>query len=196
MLFRSGGGILGGAFAGYTLGLGKGVFAGVEVEGDITDVVYSTNASGVSTTRSQTTVYPGVGKPMTFSSNRTSPVTTGNIETKMNYQASAVGRLGYLLTPSLMVYGLAGGTYGSFTAAGADGQTPFDLWGWTVGTGVEKKLTSALGVRLEYRYSELSGGGVTRYTATSAGTISSSATAREDFGQQTHAVRAAVSVNF
>lgn len=83
---------------------------------------------------------------------------------------SVGGRLGYLVTPSVLVYGLGG-----YTEASVKGQvdlsyfdllngaqtlslrTSDDLSGYFVGAGGEMLITNDLALRLEYRYANYSG---------------------------------------
>ncbi len=90
---------------------------------------------------------------------------------KMGWDASLRGRVGYLVTPTVLLYGTGGIAWQSVQTSGfcqhsagdpvcslAPG-TPFDLQtnsatltGWTLGAGVEAKLAGNWLVRGEYRY--------------------------------------------
>jgi len=70
--------------------------------------------------------------------------------------AGLVGRAGYLATPNLLLYGLAGVEFGHFayvdssnSAGGDDGKWAY---GYTAGAGAELKLTDRWSLRGEYRY--------------------------------------------
>ena len=78
------------------------------------------------------------------------------------------GRLGYLVNPSLLVYGLVGWTHTDLTVEGTFstdvvGGTPVsftakdDLDALTVGGGVETMLRPGLSLKFEYRYTDLDG---------------------------------------
>lgn len=81
------------------------------------------------------------------------------------------GRLGYLVTPRLLVYGLGGfsrmNQNGEVTAEFDNFKLPTsvtlkagDLDGWTVGGGIETKLDridKRLSLKVEYRYSQFDG---------------------------------------
>jgi opacity protein-like surface antigen len=77
------------------------------------------------------------------------------------------GRLGYIVSPALLVYGLGGYTEASldgsaqlsFTTVLAGDQTlkldmPDELHGFFVGGGGEYKFTNSLALRLEYRFAK------------------------------------------
>ena len=76
------------------------------------------------------------------------------------------GRLGFLLNPNTMLYGLAGWTHAKMSVSGlisvlSDGTTnlPFSasdtLDALTVGGGVEVMLRDSVSLKLEYRYTDL-----------------------------------------
>ena len=91
---------------------------------------------------------------------------------RMRWDASARARLGFLLTPALLLYGTGGAAWQSIETSGTCQHSladpactnapgaPFDtqsnsktLTGWTVGGGVETMLGSWL-LRAEYRYAQ------------------------------------------
>ncbi len=67
------------------------------------------------------------------------------------------GRVGYLFTPTFLVYGTAGFAYGQVDAWGFNNTRT----GWTAGGGVEWMFAPNWSAKLEYLYADLSGGGVT-----------------------------------
>lgn len=75
------------------------------------------------------------------------------------------GRLGYLVTPRVLVYGLVGfsrmSLEGTLDAKFGPANIPLSIDenvdGWTVGGGVETKLDQRVSLKLEYRYSEFDG---------------------------------------
>jgi outer membrane immunogenic protein len=88
---------------------------------------------------------------------------------KLGWDASIRGRLGYLIAPTVLLYGTAGVAWQEITTnsicpngAGFCGAgTPFtsgnvstDKAGWTLGGGIEAALTNHWFARAEYRYSD------------------------------------------
>lgn len=70
---------------------------------------------------------------------------------------TVAGRLGYLVTPDTLAYGLLGYTWTDFEGTltsefePANGSYSFDVEGLTFGGGVKTRLTSNLTGKLEYR---------------------------------------------
>jgi outer membrane immunogenic protein len=87
------------------------------------------------------------------------------IDTHLEWFGTVRGRVGVLATPRVLFYGTGGLAYGSFKTTGAMvGATPAGLavasfasnsdvrFGWTVGAGVEGKITNNWSAKLEYLY--------------------------------------------
>jgi outer membrane immunogenic protein len=87
------------------------------------------------------------------------------IDTHLEWFGTVRGRVGVLATPRVLFYGTGGLAYGSFKTTGAMvGTTPAGLavasfasnsdvrFGWTVGAGVEGKITNNWSAKLEYLY--------------------------------------------
>jgi outer membrane immunogenic protein len=68
-----------------------------------------------------------------------------------DYSWSVGGRLGFLTSPSTLVYGTAGYTRAEFDVSGLGSET-FD--GYFVGAGIETFLRDNWTLKLEYRYSD------------------------------------------
>jgi outer membrane immunogenic protein len=122
---------------------------------------------------------------------------------------SVGGRLGYLVTPEVLLYGLGG-----YTEAKLDGQVslsyfnlatgpqtltlglPDELRGYFVGGGGEAKLTQNLALRLEYRYANYRG--QTNSASASSNfaffpvAYANSAQIQASLDEQIHTVRAAL----
>ena len=94
--------------------------------------------------------------------------TTLTIDQKLQWFGTVRGRIGILATPKVLFYGTGGlafgeikttGTMTGFTAAGAPiasiGSTSTTRAGWTVGAGVEGKITREWSAKLEYLYMDL-----------------------------------------
>lgn len=109
------------------------------------------------------------------------------------------GRLGYLVTPATMIYGLAGWTHseisvdGSFTTDDLVGLATVsfsdeeELDALTVGVGVETLLRENLSLKVEYRYTDLGGFD----TSTGLGLLPLvTELASLDFDTEVHTVRA------
>lgn len=85
-------------------------------------------------------------------------------ELEVNDQWSVGGRVGFLTSPDTLVYGLVGYTQayttGSYSLSDGErtftGSKDYDFDGWTVGAGLETRLTGNLFLKGEYRYSQLS----------------------------------------
>jgi outer membrane immunogenic protein len=86
---------------------------------------------------------------------------------KEDWDASLRGRLGFLVTPTFLLYGTGGvawqnlvssatcaGTAGSACTTALSEQNSWTKAGWTVGGGVEAKLWHNWLGRLEYRYAD------------------------------------------
>jgi outer membrane immunogenic protein len=90
----------------------------------------------------------------------------------MGWDASARARMGYLLSPALLIYGTGGVAWQRIETSASCEFSPFDAvcfgsgnafatvsnsairTGWTVGGGVETKISESLIARAEYRYSD------------------------------------------
>jgi outer membrane immunogenic protein len=153
-------GFIGGAQVGYNLQINSFV-AGLEA--DIQGLVGSnTSVAGA--------IFVGPVSPVTG----TPYVTTFNASSRLDYLATVRGRLGYLVWPTVLVYGTGGLAYGAVSgsvgltsgnaAYPAIGLSP--SWGttnvfsdtragWTVGGGLEWMFGPSLGVKAEYLYYDL-----------------------------------------
>lgn len=94
--------------------------------------------------------------------------TTLTIDQKLEWFGTVRGRVGILATPKVLFYGTGGlafgeikttGTMTGFTPAGVAiasvGSTSETRVGWTVGAGVEGKITQNWSAKLEYLYMDL-----------------------------------------
>jgi outer membrane immunogenic protein len=66
------------------------------------------------------------------------------------------GRVGYLLTPTLLLYGTGGFAYGGVTAF----QRSNTSTGWTAGGGIEWQFAPHWSAKLEYLYVDLASSGI------------------------------------
>jgi opacity protein-like surface antigen len=132
-------------FAGYNRRAGNFV-----VGGQIEATVYADaemKSRGVSQTISTQTVPPSAPVAGTEAS---------QFQQTLRSRAGLIGRAGFLATPDLLLYGLAGAEFGHFAfldaidlIGGEDGKWAF---GYTAGAGAELKLTERWSLRGEYRY--------------------------------------------
>jgi outer membrane immunogenic protein len=94
--------------------------------------------------------------------------TTLTIDQKLEWFGTVRGRVGFLATPKVLFYGTGGvafgeikttGTMTGFTPAGVAvasvGSNSETRVGWTVGAGVEGKITQNWSAKLEYLYMDL-----------------------------------------
>lgn len=123
-----------GAFLGYARQSGNMVY-GVEMDADITDASGSyVNPAGATS--------------------------AGGAE--LNWQGSIRGVLGYsgqMFSTSTLFYGTLGYAYGDFDFTGgpagaATNRYSDELDGWTVGIGMDARLTARSSLRVEYRYTD------------------------------------------
>lgn len=76
------------------------------------------------------------------------------VESKSSVDGSLRARLGYAVTPSVLLYGTAGGAAQSLEITDAVGSDSNTMLGWTVGAGADVKITEQVFGRVEYRYSD------------------------------------------
>jgi outer membrane immunogenic protein len=77
-----------------------------------------------------------------------------DVSGEINSFGSIRGRLGYLLTPSFLLYGTAGFAYGDFDFS-VNGDTQSELFtGYQVGAGTELKFSEPWALKLEYVYTD------------------------------------------
>ena len=73
---------------------------------------------------------------------------------KSGFEGSLRARLGYAVSPDILVYGTAGGAGKHFEVSNAVGEDSNTAFGWTAGVGTDIKLTEAVFGRVEYRYTD------------------------------------------
>jgi outer membrane immunogenic protein len=102
----------------------------------------------------------------------TDPFSNSSLSTKLDWLGSARNRLGYLITPSMMVYGTGGVAWGKIAYSGSvslndaccgyvySANTSFSRTavGWTAGAGLEWMITDHWLLRGEYLFYDLSSG--------------------------------------
>ena len=77
----------------------------------------------------------------------------GSANANLSWFGTVRGRLGYLITPTLLIYGTGGFAYGQVDAWGFSSTHT----GWTAGGGVEWMFAPHWSAKVEYLYVNLSG---------------------------------------
>jgi outer membrane immunogenic protein len=129
----------GGAQAGYNWQFAPAWVAGVEADFDGADI------QGMATTTT------------------TSPTASGNIGTKLDWFGTVRGRVGYLVTPSALLYATGGWVYGHTTSTASaaalglaiSSSVGRDQNGWTAGGGLEYAVNQWLSFKTEYLFIDL-----------------------------------------
>lgn len=94
---------------------------------------------------------------------------TSALNQKLNWFGTARGRVGALVTPSVLLYGTGGLAYGGYSTSGSitgttvQGNAVTFLFpgtsstrvGWTAGAGIEGRITGNWTAKLEYLYMDL-----------------------------------------
>ncbi|QPF93850.1 outer membrane protein [Bradyrhizobium commune] len=117
--------------------------------------------------------------------------TTLTIDQKLEWFGTVRGRVGILATPKVLFYGTGGlafgeikttGTMNGFNAGGVAltsvGSTSTTRAGWTVGAGVEGKITQNWSAKLEYLYMDLGRFGSGPFTLAPGSTIGTNVSSR------------------
>ncbi|MER9422316.1 porin family protein [Mesorhizobium sp. M0317] len=79
---------------------------------------------------------------------------SGGVNSKGGFEGSLRARLGYAVTPEILLYGTGGGALKNqkvSTPLGSDSNT---MLGWTAGVGTDIKITDNVFGRVEYRYTD------------------------------------------
>ncbi|MBH5403085.1 porin family protein [Bradyrhizobium sp. CNPSo 4010] len=131
--------------------------------------------------------------------------TTLNVDQNLQWFGTVRGRVGILATPKVLFYGTGGlafgeikttGTMSGFTPAGVAvtsiGSTSTTRAGWTVGAGVEGKITQNWSAKLEYLYMDLGRFSSGPFTLAPASTISANVSSRFT----DHILRAGINYQF
>jgi outer membrane immunogenic protein len=83
-------------------------------------------------------------------------VTHSPVTAKIEDLGTARLRLGYLVTPDVLVYGTGGAAYARAQLSdGAGDNSKFDHLGWIAGGGIEWKFAPTWSAKLEYDYADL-----------------------------------------
>jgi outer membrane immunogenic protein len=175
---------IGGGQIGYNWQFGQGV-AGFEA--DIDGLAQQSRTGTLGTTIGP---FPFAGAPEVINSQITST-------RSLDYLGTIRGRLGYLATPSLLLYGTGGGAYGGVSASTSIAQSNNDCvffpgdclainaasfgsasttrFGWTVGAGGEWMFAPNWSAKAEYLYYDLGSISYNSQLATTNGTFAAAA---------------------
>ena len=137
---------------GYNAALGPKLIGGVQFEGSLAHGAVLGSGSFVQTFTDTFVQTPPGGAAGT---DVTTGASSGNLrfDVQSRWMASALARLGVLVDPRDLVYGIGGWSYGGFTTgAFTTGLHPFNLNGPTVGIGIEREVAPTWTLRAEYRY--------------------------------------------
>ena len=139
----SGGGVIGGFQDGYNLQITRSLVIGYESDFAGTSLT-SRNVNSWNYTLYASPFAPAGGVLV--------PVYQyGNRQISLNYLGTVRGRLGWLITPSILAYGTGGFAYGETSPFSFSGMAT----GWTVGGGLEWKVTPKWSVKGEVLHAEL-----------------------------------------
>lgn len=78
----------------------------------------------------------------------------GGFESQSGVEGSLRARLGYVVTPDILLYATAGGAAQDLEVSSAAGSDSNTMLGWTAGGGADVKVTENVFVRGEYRYTD------------------------------------------
>jgi outer membrane immunogenic protein len=137
----SAGGVVGGAQIGYNFQFNQFVL-GVETDFQGTSISGGGNNAPL-------TLFQSPYNPNSYLT-PIGAVTGGNVD--LSWFGTVRGRVGYLITPTLLIYGTGGFAYGQVSAFGFS-TTPT---GWTAGGGVEWMFAPHWSAKAEYLYVDLS----------------------------------------
>jgi outer membrane immunogenic protein len=140
-------GALADLYIGYNFRTAPGWVSGVQLEGSLGRFFARFNESGAA---NATDVRSDVGL-----TNTSRQAFTQTDSLNITFMVSALARLGYLVTPRDLVYGLAGWSYAGFnTTLPNVGDPSFGANGVTVGAGWERQILDTWTLKLEYRYTQ------------------------------------------
>ena len=144
-------------FAGYNWRIGNFVVGG-QLEGSVFSDV-SLKTIGVSTSTTSIVATTVTGAVTTTSTTAFSEMESVDRNDQLRSNFGAIARVGYLVTPDVLVYGLGGLALGHFVYPDSrdnfGGKNGKWVAGYTAGAGGEVKLTDNWSLRAEYRYLHL-----------------------------------------
>ncbi|ARN82917.1 outer membrane protein [Methylocystis bryophila] len=140
---RSGGGVIGGFHDGYNLQLTRSLVVGYESD---------FGGTSLSTRNANSSNYTLYASPFAPAGGLLVPVSQyGNKQLSLSWLGTVRGRVGWLLTPTILAYGTGGFAYGETSPFSFSGTAT----GWTVGGGLEWKVMPNWSVKGEVLHVEL-----------------------------------------
>lgn len=76
------------------------------------------------------------------------------LKSESGVEGSLRARLGYVISPDLLVYATAGGAAKSLEVSGGGVKDDSTMIGWTAGAGADMMMTESVFGRVEYRYTD------------------------------------------
>jgi outer membrane immunogenic protein len=103
------------------------------------------------------------GSNIDGSATTTANTFTGSLGTKLDWFGTVRGRVGFMVTPTTLLYGTGGWAYGRTTSSAnasafglaAVASTSNQQNGWTAGAGIEYAITPAVSFKTEYLFLNL-----------------------------------------
>ena len=144
------GGVVGGGQIGYNYQFGNSFLVGAETDIQGTSMRSGGNANQI--------LYPDPNNPGGY----LFPLSpAGNPGIALTWFGTVRGRAGFLITPTLLLYGTGGFAYGG--VSGGYSNVSNTRTGWTAGGGVEWLFMPNWSAKAEYLYTDLNSGGQTGY---------------------------------
>jgi len=79
---------------------------------------------------------------------------SGGVNSKGGFEGSLRARLGYAVTPEILLYGTGGGALKNQKVSVPGDSDSTTMLGWTAGVGTDIKITDNVFGRVEYRYTD------------------------------------------
>ena len=79
---------------------------------------------------------------------------SGGVDSKGGFEGSLRARLGYAVTPEILLYGTGGGALKNQKVSVPGDSDSSTMLGWTAGVGTDIKITDNVFGRVEYRYTD------------------------------------------
>ena len=96
--------------------------------------------------------------------------TNAGLTSESGVEGSLRARLGYVISPQILLYATAGGAAKDLEVSDATGSDSNTMLGWTAGAGADIMITEQVFGRVEYRYTDFGSDTFTRPPATAKST--------------------------